>query len=56
MFGHLHTGRHPEVGFGLLMVMAVLMVTEIAPAATADGIGLAVVVVFADLQLGEHLR
>jgi hypothetical protein len=50
--------RHPEVGLGLLLVMAVLTVTAIAPAAddiaivplmTADGIGSAVVVVLADL-------
>jgi len=41
--------RHPDDGLGLLLVMA----TVIAPAAIADDIAL--VVVFADLQLWEHL-
>ncbi len=30
MFGQLDTVRHPEVGLGLLLVMAVLMATAIA--------------------------
>jgi hypothetical protein len=68
MMGQLDMVRHPEVGLGLLLVMAVLMATVIAPAATADdialvplmiaddiGIGIALVVVFAELQFGKHL-
>jgi hypothetical protein len=56
MFGQLGQVRHPEVGLGLLLVMAVLIVTAIAPAAddislvprmTADDVGIALVVVFA---------
>ena len=61
MFGQLHTVRHPaEVGLGLLpVVTAVLTVTEIAPGAaydialvalmTSDGVGIAPVLLFADL-------
>jgi len=58
MFGQLDTVRHPvEVGLGLLPVV---MATVIAPAATADDIGLvplmtADLVVFADLQFWKHL-
>jgi len=33
MLGQLDTVRHPEDGFGLLLVMAVLMTTVIARAA-----------------------
>ena len=60
-----------EIGLGLLLVMAALMTTVIVPAATADdiapvplmskhgialvGVGIALVVLFADLQFGEHL-
>ena len=56
----MDTVRHPEVGLGLLpVVMAVLMVMVIdiapVPLMTADGIGIVIVVVFADLQFGEHL-
>jgi hypothetical protein len=56
----LGTVRHPEVGLGLLLVTEVLMGTLIAAAAdialvplmTADriGIGIALVLVFADRQ------
>jgi hypothetical protein len=64
MMGQLDMVRHPEVGFGLLLVMLVLTATAIAPAAddialaavtTAHDIGIALVVVFAELQFGEHL-
>ena len=62
MFGQLDTVRHPEVGLGLLLVMAVLMATAIAaaddkalvPLMTA-GVGIALVVLFADLQVGKYL-
>jgi hypothetical protein len=57
--------RHPDVGLGLLLGMAVLMTTVIAPASTADDIALVplmtadgigvVLVVFVELQLGKHL-
>ena len=40
MLGQLDLAGHPEVGLGLLPVMAVLMVTVIVPAATADDIAL----------------
>jgi hypothetical protein len=58
--------RHAEVGLGLLLVMVVLTPTAIAPAAvddialvplmTADrtGIGIALVLVFTDLQVEKH--
>jgi len=65
MFGQLDRVRHPvEVGLGLLLGIAVLMATLIAPAAPAvavlvplmsAGVGIALVVVFADLQSWEHL-
>jgi len=60
MFGQLDTVRHPELGLGLLRVVtAVLMVMVIdialAPLMTAHGIGIVLVVLFADLQVGEHL-
>jgi hypothetical protein len=59
MFGQLDMVRHPEVGLGLLLVIVVLTATTIAPAAADDialvvGIGIAPVVVFADLQVGKH--
>ena len=64
MFVQLYMVRHPKLGLGLLLVMAVLTVA-IAPGAahdiapiplmTADGIGVVFVVLFADLPLGEHL-
>ena len=63
MSGHLV--RYPEVGLGLLLVMA----TVIAPAATADdialvplmtadgvGVGIAFVVVFENLQAGKYFQ
>jgi hypothetical protein len=61
MFGQLDIVRHPaEVGLGLLLVTVVLGVTPIAPAATVDdialvplmnagGVGIARLVLFADL-------
>ncbi len=61
MFGHLDMVRHGEVGLGLLLVTVVLTATLIAPVAakgddialvplmTADGAGIALVVVFVDL-------
>ena len=63
MFGQSDMAGHPEVGLGLLLVMAVLMVTVIAAAADdialvplmSAGVGTALDVVFADLQFGEHL-
>ena len=59
MFGHFDMVRHPEVGLGLLLVTVVLTATAIAPAATADDIalvvGIALVVVFADLQVGKYV-
>ena len=56
-------GKSLQVGLGLLRVLLPMMATVIAPAATADDIalaplmaaGIALVVVFADLQLWEHL-
>jgi len=58
--------RHPEVGLGLLpVVMAVLMATVISPAAhdialvplmsTGIVFGIALVLVFADRQVGKYL-
>jgi hypothetical protein len=66
MLGQLDTVGHPEEGdLGLLLVMAVLMATVIAPAAAADdivlvplmtGIGNArLVVLLVDLQFGKHV-
>jgi len=63
MLGQLDMVRHQaEVGFGLLLVMAR---AAVAPASTAAdislvprmsaGVGIVFVVVFADLQFGEHL-
>jgi len=63
VLGHLDKVRHLEVGLGLLLVVVlVLTVTAIDPGAahdiafvplmTADGTGVAPVVLFADL---EHL-
>jgi hypothetical protein len=50
--------RHPEVGLGLLLVTVVLTATAIAPAVADDiapvvGVGIPLVVVFADLQVGK---
>jgi hypothetical protein len=63
MLGQLDMVRHPDVGLEMLLVMA----TVIAPAATANdialvplmtaddiGVGIALVVVFAELQSGKH--
>lgn len=60
MLGQLDMARHPaEVGLGLLLMMVVLTATAVAPAAADDialvvGIGYALVVVFADLQVGKY--
>lgn len=55
--------RYPEVGLGLLLVMAATVIVPAAaddialvPLMTADGVGIALVVVFADLQAGKHLQ
>ena len=58
MFGQLDMVRHPEVGLALLLVMAAILIADIALVAlmTADGVGTALVVVFADLQAGKYLQ
>ena len=63
MFVQLYMVRHPKLGLGLLLVMAVLIATLIAlvvaddialvPLMTGDDIAL--VVLFADLQVGKYL-
>jgi hypothetical protein len=65
MLGQLDMVRHPA-GVVLGLLLAVLIATLIAPVAaddvalvplmTADDIGIALVVVFAELEFGEHLR
>jgi hypothetical protein len=63
MFGQLDTVRHHDTGLGLLLVMP----TAIAPVAADDvalvplmtaediGVGIALVVLFAKLQVGKRL-
>ena len=63
MLGQLDMVRHPaEVGFGLLLVMAKVIAhaaddIALVPLMTADdiGVGIALVVVFADLPVGKRL-
>jgi hypothetical protein len=57
MSGHLDMIRHPEVGLGLLLLMTPTLIADIAvvPLMT-DGIGIARVVLFADVELGRYLQ
>jgi hypothetical protein len=62
MIGQLDPVRHPEVGLGLLLLVTVLMALAaiaddiaLVPLMTADGMGIALVVVFVELEFEEYL-
>jgi hypothetical protein len=59
MFGQLDTVRHPDAGLGLLLVMPTAIADDVAlvPLMTAEdiGVGIALVVLFAKLQVGKRL-
>ena len=58
MLGQLDMVRHPDVSLGLLLVMTIAVARATADditLMTAVGVGIALVVVFAELQIGKYL-